>query len=65
MNNEFTTVYLSAEEAKLFMEFQRRYRFMQMLESLGVFDLKSAKVTLHFDNLGEVASIDKQQYYRL
>lgn len=62
---ELTTVYLTEEEARLFIEFQKRYAFMQLLESLDVFKIRSGSITVHFDNTGEIASLDKQEHYRL
>jgi hypothetical protein len=62
---ELTTIQLTPEEAKLFIQFQKRYLFMQLLESLGVFNVKSGYVTIHFDNLGGIGSVDIQRHYKL
>ncbi len=62
---ELTIVNLTPEDAKLFVEFQRRYAFMKLLDSLGAFDIKSGFLTVHFDNLGEIGSVDVQKHYRL
>jgi len=59
------TVFLSPEEATLFVEFQKRFTFMKLMESLGAFSVKSGSVTIHFDNLGKIASVDKQEHYKL
>lgn len=56
---------MTPEETKLFIEFQKRYAFVKLMESINAFDVKSGSVTIHFNNLGEIASVDKQQHYRL
>lgn len=62
---ELTNISLTPEEAKLFIEFQKRYAFMHLLESLGAFDIRSGFLTVHFTNTGEIGSIDIQKHYRL
>lgn len=59
-----TPVYLSNEEALLFIEFQKRYAFMKLLESIGAFQIRSGSVTIHFDALGGIGSVDKQEHYK-
>ncbi len=59
-----TAIYLTQDEAMLFIEFQKRYAFMKLLESIGAFDLRSGSVTIHFDSLGGIGSIDKQEHFR-
>ncbi len=56
---------ITEEDAKLFTEFQRRYIFMKMLESVDAFEIKNGSVTIHFNNLGEVGSIDVNKHLRL
>lgn len=56
-------VYLSEEEATRFVAFQKRYSFIKLLDDIGAFDIKSGSVTIHFDNIGQIGSIDK--YYHL
>lgn len=58
-------VELSPEDAVLFKEYMKRYAFMKLLESIGAFNMKSGSLVVHFDNLGQIASIDKQEHYRL
>lgn len=62
---QLTVVHLSPEEARLFIEFQKRYKFMQLLESVDAFSIKGGFVTIHFDNMGEAGSIDVQRRYRI
>lgn len=63
--DNLTMIQLTPEDAALFIQFQKRYAFMNLMESLGAFKIKSGYVTVHFDNMGEVGSIDVQQHYRL
>lgn len=62
---ELTKIELTPEDAILFIEFQKRYAFMKLLESLDAFSIKSGFVSVHFDNLGGIASVDVQRHYRL
>ena len=60
---EQTTIFLSPEDAQLFVQFQKRYLFVKLLESLGVFDLKKARVTIDFDKFGQIAGLDINKHY--
>lgn len=60
-----TSVQLTPEEALLFIQFQKRFSFMQMLESVGAFDIRSGSVEIHFDNLGGIGSVDIHRHLRL
>lgn len=62
---QLTTIQLTEEDAKLFIQFQKRFTFMKLLESLDIFAMKSGSMTIHFDNLGEIHSVDVQKYYKL
>ncbi len=53
-----TTIQISDEEAKMFV-------MMQLLRSLGVFDIKSGSVTIHFGKSGEVGSVDVHKKYQV
>ncbi len=64
MENE-TTITISKEEARLFVEFQKRFAFMKLLESIGAFQMKSASLTVNFDPLGRIASLQKNEHYKL
>lgn len=59
-----TTVSLTSAEANLFVTFQKHFSLIQLLESIGAFNVKSGSVTIHFNALGQIGSIDKQQHYR-
>lgn len=60
-----TVVHLTPEEAALFIQFQKRFAFVKVMESIGAFDLKSGSITINFDHLGQIGSIDKQEHLRL
>lgn len=61
---ELTHVELTPEDAVLFLQFQKRYAFMKLLESIGAFDLKSGSIEVHFTNIGEIGSIDVHRHLR-
>lgn len=65
VEEETTSVDLSKADALLFIDFQKRYAFMQLLESIGAFDMRSGSITIHFDNVGKIGSVDKHDHYRL
>jgi len=60
-----TTIELTEDEAKLFLEFQKRFAFVQLLDSIKAFQMKSGSITIHFDSFGQIASVDKQEHYRV
>lgn len=53
-----TTIEITEQEAKLFV-------MMQLLQSLGVFDIKSGSVTIHFDKDGKIGSVDINKTYKV
>lgn len=56
---------LSEQDAKLFVEYQKRYSFMQLLESINAFDIRNGSVTIHFNAEGGIGSVEKQQHFKL
>lgn len=65
---DYTVIQLSPEDAQLFIQFQKRFIFMKLLESVGVFnaeEMKYGHVHIHFDNLGGIASVDVDKHYKL
>jgi hypothetical protein len=60
-----TAIYITDADAILFVEFQKRYAFIKLLESLNVFDIKSGSVTIHFDAFGQIGSVDKHTYFKI
>ena len=57
-------VELTEADALLFVEFQKRFTFMKLLESLNVFSIKSGSFTVHFNNLGEIQKVDVNRQYK-
>lgn len=58
-----TPVYLTEEEARMFVKFQKHYAFMEALESIKAFNIRNGSVTIHFNSLGEIKSLDKKEFY--
>lgn len=56
--NDMEVIELTAADALLFLQFQKRHSFMQLMEDMGVFSIKSGSVEIHFTSTGEVGSID-------
>lgn len=56
---------LSEFDAKMFVNFQKHYNLVGLLDNIGAFDLKGGSVQIHFDSFGQIRSIDKQQHYKL
>ena len=63
--NILSSIDLSEEDSLLFVEFQKRYAFIQALDSIHAFDIKNGSLTIHFDSLGQVRSMDKQEHFRV
>lgn len=62
---ELTTIQLTPEDANLFIEFQKRHAFMQLLNSLNVFNLKSGSFIINFDSMGQIGSVEKKEFFHL
>lgn len=60
---ELITVELTEFDAKLFMQFQKRYVFIKLLESLGVFDVTTGSITIHFGPKGEIGKVEVHKNY--
>jgi len=60
-----TILELTPDEAKLFLEFQKRYQFMNRLADNKAFEMKRGSIEVHFDNLGEVGSVDIHYHHKL
>lgn len=63
INVQTTPVYLTEEEAKMFLQFQKHFTLIGLLESVKAFDIKSGSVTLHFNALGEIKGVDKREHF--
>lgn len=61
--NNVTLVELSEFDAKLFYQFQKNYTFIKLLDSLGIFDLKTGNVVLHFDASGKIGAVEVNKKY--
>ena len=59
-----TPIYLSELEAKQFIQFQKHYALIGLLESMDAFALRGGSVTIHFGIMGEIKTIEKHEYYR-
>lgn len=62
---EMVVIELTDLDARLFQQFQKRYQFIKLLEDLDAFALKNGHITIHFNNLGEVGSVDVQKHIKL
>lgn len=60
-----TQIELTDEEARLFIEFQKRFALVKLLESIGALNMSNGSITIHFDSLGQIKLVDKQQHFRL
>jgi len=56
------TVYLTEEQAKQFVLFQRYYDLFDLLLKKGVFDQKKCAITLHFDHNGVLQTIQRADF---
>lgn len=57
--NDQITIFLTTPEALLFKEYQRFHATFQLLCEKGVFDVKSGKVIMHFDENGVIQKIER------
>ena len=60
MNKEAEiTIFLSPEDSKLFLEFQKYHALFNLLVDKRVFDQKGAAITLHFDSKGDLRTVTR------
>lgn len=59
-----TAIYITEEEAKRFVTFQKHYALIGLLDSLGAFDIKSGSIKINFNDKGMVSTIEKNEVYR-
>ncbi len=57
------TLFLAPIDAEAFKLFQKHYLAFKVLETKGAFDIKNGSITLHFNHLGEIKSIKKEEMY--
>lgn len=67
LNNmqQLTKIELTSEDAIMFVNFQKRYAFIKLLESIGSFEIKGGSITIHFDNLGCIGAVDKFEKFKI
>ncbi len=65
MKEPLTLVQLTPYEAQSFIAFQKHRALIGFLESIKAFDLRDASLTLHFNSLGEIKTVDKHEFYRV
>lgn len=58
-----TAIYLTDNEAKQFVDFQKHYTLIGLLQSINAFDIKSGSVTIHFDKIGAIKGIEKHEVF--
>jgi hypothetical protein len=58
-------VFLTEEESKRFISFQKRYAFVGFLESINAFDMRDTSLTLHFDHYGQIKTVEKKETYHI
>ena len=62
---ELIKIEVSQPDAALFLQFQKYYAFMLLLDKAGAFNLKSASLTLNFNSEGEIGSWETHEHHRL
>ncbi len=53
------TIFLSEEEAKKYIEWQKNYATFNLLLEKGVFNVTNGNVVLHFDKFGTLQTIER------
>lgn len=61
---ETTAVYLTDEEAKQFVVFQKHRALIGILTSIDAFSVVNGSITIHFDDKGRIGAIEKHQEFR-
>lgn len=56
--NELTPVFLSQEEAEMFLSFREHQSEFMILKANGIFSTKNGSITCHFDDKGIVRKIE-------
>jgi len=59
---ENITIYLQPIEAELFKQFQMNHEMFKLLVEKGVFKSKNAKISLNFNHLGELMTIQREDF---
>lgn len=56
------TLFVSEEEAKKFIEYQKNYSMFNLLLEKGVFAIKNGSAVLNFDNEGILQNIQRADF---
>lgn len=65
MEPGLTAIHLTENEAKLFIQFQKHFALIGLLESIKAFDIRSGSVTIHFDSLGQIGGLKKEEHLNI
>lgn len=57
METELVTIFLNPKQVQ-------QWIMLQFLDSLGVFDIKSGRVIIDFNPLGEIGNVDIVRHYK-
>lgn len=60
--NKDITIFLTEEEAKKFVLFQKHFNDFMLLVDKQVFDQKNCAVTMHFDQFGTLQTIQRADF---
>jgi hypothetical protein len=60
-----TTIFLTDEEARLYVEFVKHRKNINILLNSGVFNVKNGSFEVHLDVNGEIRVIDTHNHLRL
>jgi fructose-1,6-bisphosphatase len=58
-------IYLTQEEARLFLKFQKHFKLFELLEEKKAFEIKHGTVTIDFNGDGDIKGIFTKQFYPL
>lgn len=61
---DLITIELTQEDSLLFIEFQKQFSFIKLMQSLGVFDIKNGSVKINFNNTGEIGLVEINKTFR-
>ena len=62
---DLVPIFLTKGEAMLFVEFQKRYAFIELLESIRAFDMHGGSIQIHFDSMGQIVSVEKREHFKV
>lgn len=65
LGEKLTAVFLTQEEAERFVAFHKYYALVGLLDSLKVLDIRNGSITINFDKIGQIGTIEKHEQFRL